>query len=505
MIVKIEQNEFWWCGDVGIAHNMPFDSATDTSFDLNGNGHEDDQFAPIMLSTKGRYIWSDKVFSAVIKEGEIKLTGNGQFVLKDGFKNLKGAYLAAMKEHFPFDGKMPDELFWKAPQYNTWIELGTDQTSEKIYAYAKSIVENGMMPGVLMIDGGWQEDYGIFEFNKGKIPNPKRLMELLHELGFKVMLWVSPIVASAGTRYKFLRDKGYLVKDAGGNVAIRWWWSGYSAVLDLTNLDAVNWLHSQLKYLMEEYGVDGFKFDAGDSYFYSDDDTVCISCDAREQTNYFNQIGLKYSFNEYRAVWNFGGKAIVSRLHDKYHTWEESGLNTLIPHTIAQGLSGYAFCCPDMVGGGIIGCFDQGQRMDEELFVRWAQTNALMGMMQVSVAPWRVLSKENYNFVKEAIMLHASYSELFVDLAKNASITGEPIVRHMSYEFPDENFEKVNDQFMLGEKILVAPVIKKGARSRSVILPKGMWQSSDGKEFEGGRIVEADAPIDKINFFIKIK
>ncbi len=505
MVVKIEQNEFWWCGDVGIAHNMPFDSATETSFDLNGNGRQDDQFAPIMLSSCGRYIWSDKVFSAVIKKGEIRLTGKGEFVLKDGFKNLKGAYLAAMKEHFPFDGKMPDELFWKAPQYNTWIELGTDQTSEKIYAYAKSIVENGMIPGVLMIDGGWQEDYGIFEFNKGKIPNPKKLMELLHELGFKVMLWVSPIVASAGTRYKFLRDKGYLVKDVSGNVAIREWWSGYSAVLDLTNPDAANWLHSQLKYLMEEYDVDGFKFDAGDSYFYSDDDIIFTPCDAREQTNYFNKIGLEYSFNEYRAVWDFGGKAIVSRLHDKYHTWEESGLNTLIPHTIAQGLSGYAFCCPDMVGGGIIGCFDQGQRMDEELFVRWAQTNALMGMMQVSVAPWRVLSKENYNLVRDAIMLHASYSDLFVDLAKKASATGEPIVRHMAYEFPDENFEKVNDQFMLGDKILVAPVIKQGARSRNVILPKGMWQSSDGKEFEGGCIVELDAPIGKINFFIKIK
>ena len=353
-----------------------------------------------------------------------------------------------------------------------------------------------------MIDEGWQVDYGDWRFNY-RFPNPKDMVEKLHAMGFKVMLWVSPIVASAGTNYKMLRDKGYLIKNSEGNVAIREWWSGYSAVLDLTNPDAVSWYHSKLKYLMEEYDVDGFKFDAGDSYFYDDDDTVFVPCDAREQTNYFNKIGIEYSFNEYRAAWNFGGRAIVSRLHDKYHTWEESGLNTLIPHTIAQGLSGYAFCCPDMVGGGIIGCFEKGQKMDEELFVRWAQTNALMGMMQVSVAPWRVLSNENYTIVKEAIMLHSDYSNLFVDLAKQASVTGEPIVRHMAYEFPDENFEKVNDQFMVGDKILVAPVIKKSEQVRSVILPKGKWQSSDGKNFIGGCIVEVDAPIDKLNFFVK--
>lgn len=503
MTVKIEKNEYWWCGDVGIAHKMPFDSTTELSFDLNGNGREDDQFAPIMLSSHGRYIWSDRVFSASIKNGEIELSGKGDFVVKEGFQNLKGAYLAAMKEHFPFDGKMPDELFWKAPQYNTWIELGTDQTSEKIYAYAKSIVENGMTPGVLMIDGGWQEEYGVFEFNKGKVPDPKRLVELLHGLGFKVMLWVSPIVASAGTNFKKLRDRGYLVRDAGGNIAIREWWSGYSAVLDLTNPEAMEWFHSRLRYLMDEYGVDGFKFDAGDSYFYRDDDRAFIPCDAREQTAYFNKTGLNYSFNEYRAVWNFGGRAIVSRLHDKYHTWEESGLNTLIPHTIAQGLSGYAYCCPDMVGGGIIACFNEGQSMDEELFVRWAQANALMGMMQVSVAPWRVLSAENYRLVKDAVMLHSSYGELFVDLARHASATGEPIVRHMAYEFPDEGFERISDQFMVGDKILVAPVIKKGERTRSVSFPDGMWKTSDGKEFAGGCRIEVDAPADKLNFFIK--
>ncbi|UKI38022.1 MAG: hypothetical protein L6V93_08420 [Clostridiales bacterium] len=92
------------------------------------------------------------------------------------------------------------------------MELGTDQTTENILNYARGILENGLPAGVLMIDGGWQEDYGVLEFHKGKIPDPAYLIYELHKLGFKVMLWTSPIVSSAGVRFKYLRSKGYLFK-----------------------------------------------------------------------------------------------------------------------------------------------------------------------------------------------------------------------------------------------------------------------------------------------------
>ncbi len=498
------ENEYWWCGAVNMAHEMPFNAKSDIVVDLNG-GRENDQFAPVMLSNMGRYIWCEKPFCVTVKDGEMSFDTTGEIELKEGYNNLKGAYLEAMKAHFPFDGNMPDELFFKAPQYNTWIELGTDQTSEKIYAYAKGIIERGLVPGVLMIDGGWQEDYSTYEFNKRKIPDPKKLMSQLHEMGFKVMVWVSPIVASAGTQYKMLRDKGYLVKSADNEIAIRKWWSGYSAVLDLTNPEAVQWLHSQLKYIMDEYGVDGFKFDAGDRYFYEDDDIIHTPMLAREHTAAFNEVGEKYKFNEFRAGYKFGGRGIVARLHDKYHTWDDFGLNTLIPHTIVQGLSGYAYCCPDMVGGGILDCFGEDKKLDEELFVRWAQANALLGMMQMSISPWRVLEPENVQRVIDCVNLHTKYCELFTELGRKASVTGEPVIRHMAYEFPNENFETINDQFMVGADMLVAPVVEKGASSRKVVLPKGKWQCCCGKEFEGGTTVELDVDIDTLIYFTKVK
>ena len=79
--------------------------------------------------------------------------------LGEGYGNLRGAYLAVMKKHFAFNGKMPDKLFFTAPQYNTWIELGVEQFQDRIIKYAESIVENGFTPGVLMIDGGFCKAY----------------------------------------------------------------------------------------------------------------------------------------------------------------------------------------------------------------------------------------------------------------------------------------------------------------------------------------------------------
>ncbi len=506
MRITILENEYWWFGQVNLGHEMPVSKDGSICGSMN-NDVRCDQFTPIALSSKGRYIWSDKAFEYEVKNGEIIISGDGepQAVLNEGYENLRGAYLAAQEAHFKFTGETPDLLFLQKPQYNTWIELKTEQTEQGIIKYAKGIVENGMPAGVFMIDGGWQEEYGILDFNARKVPDPGRMVKELHEMGFKVMLWTSPIVTSAGTRYKELRDKGYLIRTPDGEPAIRKWWSGYSAVLDLSNPEAVKWYKSQLDSLCERYGIDGYKFDAGDIYFYDDNDLTYTGDCAREQTKHFVVAGEVYPFNEFRSAWNCGGRPIVARLHDKEHKWENGGLDMLIPQTIIQGLGGYAYCCPDMVGGGEVQSFTGKSTLDSELFIRWAQANALMGMMQISIAPWRIFDKETFEIIKKALMIHASVGDYCVELAKHAAKTGEPIVRHMDYEFPGQGFENVCDQFMLGDKYLAAPVLKKGQTERNVKLPAGFkWKSDKGEIFEGGQIITEIVPIDRLAYYEKI-
>lgn len=141
----------------------------------------------------------------------------------------------------------------------------------------------------------------------------------------------------------------------------------------------------------------------------------------------------------------------MQRLADKYHQWESNGVKTLIPNELLQGLLGYAYTCPDMIGGGdYLSFLNESTSLDEELFVRYAQCAALMPMMQFSAAPWRVLSEENARLCVEAALLHIRMSDRIISLARHAAETGEPVVRYMEYQFPGQGLEAVTDQFMLG-------------------------------------------------------
>ena len=84
--------------------------------------------------------------------------------------------------------------WFTSPQLNTWIELTYHQNQKDILAYVKSMVAHGIEPGVLMIDDTWQTGYGDWRFDATRFPDPKAMICELHDMGFKVMLWMCPYV-----------------------------------------------------------------------------------------------------------------------------------------------------------------------------------------------------------------------------------------------------------------------------------------------------------------------
>tara|TARA_R110002050_G_scaffold199819_1_gene334650 strand:- start:926 stop:2524 length:1599 start_codon:yes stop_codon:yes gene_type:complete len=498
--VKIFPNEHWWGGAVWDGHIMPFQDGYSIDLYENNKGN---QVQPLLVSDNGRVIWSEDPISFAINGDKILVTSIGaEIKLSSQGATLKDAYANASKKYFPPSGKHPDDLLFEQPQYNTWIELIYNQNQEDILKYANGIVANGFSPGVLMVDDNWQEDYGKWDFHQGRFSNPKQMVDEIHELGFKVMLWICPFVSPDSDVYRDLEKKGYLIRTKEGDfpLIVRWW-NGASAVLDFTNPGAVAWFNSQLKGLQDKYGIDGYKFDAGDSYFYNQPLT---SFDAlatpNDHTYSFQQFGLEYPLNEYRATWKMGGQPLAQRLHDKGHNWED--ITKLIPQITLQGILGYPFNCPDMIGGGEYGSFINLETIDQELIVRSAQVHALMPMMQFSVAPWRVLNKENLDAVKKATKIRKQFTPTIMELVDKAAKTGEPVVRSMEYEFPHMGYYDIKDQFMLGSEILVAPVLEKGVTERKVVLPKGKWKHN-GKTYKGGKVVEIKVSIFDIPVFQK--
>lgn len=497
IIITSPTNVAWWAGVIEDGFKMPLVGGY--QIDVWGDNHQN-QVQPMLLSDRGDVIWSEAPFKIQFQEGaslRVDPPGGQIFRSKDG-NSLRDAFLNASKKHFPSSGKIPDPLLFSSPQYNTWIELMYDQNQAGILKYAQGILDHGFPAGVIMIDDNWQEDYGKWDFKMGRFSDPKAMIASLHADGFKVMLWVCPFISPDCDVYRDLAGKHLLVTDNSGEPAIVRWWNGASALLDFTNPKAVDWFRSRLNYLQSTYGVDGFKFDGGDSSFYRGVITSQPES-PNAQTELYGKIGLDYPLNEYRAMWKMGGQPLGERLSDKEHTWTD--LQKLIPDMILEGLMGYPFSCPDMIGGGEFTSFLPGNKIDQELIVRSAQCQALMPMMQFSVAPWRVLDKAHLNSVLKAVQVREEHRDYILELAKQAALTGEPVVRSMEYAFPHEGFERVNDQFMLGDQLLVAPVLEKGAINRQVILPGGAWKGFNGKLYQGPATFSVAVPYDELCFF----
>ncbi len=508
--IVIEEGESWYGATVVDGNMMPFKEGF--SFDLNGNV-KGNQAAPLLLSTAGRYLWSNAPFAFAINKNNIEVSDlhDSLYVEKAG-NTLADAYRGASKKFFPAQGKLPDTLLFTRPQYNTWIELVYNQNQDDILKYAHDIIKNGFPPGVLMIDDNWFPDYGKFEFRKDRFADPRKMISELHALGFKVMVWVCPFISPDSEVFRDLKSKKLLLLDSKGDSTLTWakaqepaiinWWNGYSAVLDFTNPAAVNWYSSQLDFLIKEYGLDGFKLDAGDPEFYPASSISFRPATQNEHTELWGLFGLKYPLNEYRAMWKRGGEPLAERLRDKSNNWED--LQKLIPDITTAGLLGHAFACPDMIGGGEFGSFIGKQKLEQMLIVRSAQIHALMPMMQFSVAPWRVLDSAHFGAVKKAVALRSQFVPLILRLAQQSAKNGEPIIRKMEYVFPKQGLERCNDQFMLGDSIMVAPMITAG-NSRMVSFPKGTWKADDGSIIKGPVKKDITVSMDRLPWFMLTK
>jgi alpha-glucosidase (family GH31 glycosyl hydrolase) len=506
--IKLEPGEKIWSGVITDGDKMPL--KTGFSFDFYAN-NQGNQIQPLLLGNKGLYVWSEEPFKFALREREIIISNNlGEIKSGRSGTSLKEAYSYASKNFFAPSGKMPDELLFSNPQYNTWIELTYNQNQEDVLKYAHAIIDNGFPPGVLMIDDTWQEDYGLWNFHPGRFPDPKKMIEELHQLGFKVMLWICPFVSAdqALVVRQIMKGKGLLL--AKRNADTKWesatdpaiikWWNGYSALLDFSNPNAVIWFNNELDKLVNNYGIDGFKFDAGDMGFYQPEALSKEPVTPNKQCELYAQFGLRFPLNEYRACWKMAGKPLVQRLRDKNHKWQD--LKLLIPHMLAEGLAGYTFSCPDMIGGGDYQSFLNLQNIDQDLIVRSAQIHALMPMMQFSVAPWRILDWPHLEAIKKAVKIREKFMPVIQGLVYNSAKTGDPIIRSMEYVFPNQGFENITNQFMLGENLLVAPVDEKGV-SRQVVLPTGDWMADDGKKYKGGKTCTIDVTIDRLLYFEK--
>lgn len=491
MEIKILDGEVWYATVCNYSDDMPYDSNTDKVVSLKDNP-TNNQMNPFLISNKGRAVFKNDGYKAVFNKGVIIVDEEADFY--DGGKNLKDSFNYINDKYFSKDIISISEDLLEKPLYNTWMHAPYDVNSDKVIDYAKKIIEEGLPVGTLIIDDMWSKEYGTWEFDEKKFPDPEKTIEYIHKTGFNLMLWICPYISFNTDRYYDCLEKGLLLMDGDKAYELEWW-NGKSAVYDFRKEEAVEYFREQLKKLTD-MGIDGFKFDGGDSMYYKKEHQGDL------QSHLWGELSKEYKFNELRAEYYNAGASIYERLSDKRHSWDDEGINLILPASLNLGLAGHPFFSADMIGGGQVDDIRNGNKLDKEIFIAHCQLAMFLPSVQFSILPSKVLGDDMYilhNLLKQREKFMPYIKELITD----SRVGKKPVARLMEYEFPGEGFEYVSDQFMLGDKYIVMPVTKQGQKVLSIKLPKGEWKIR-GEIYKGGRSLSFDTIYDEVLIAEKI-
>ena len=525
--VKPLEGEYWWGAVVNKGYVQPY-----TDFSAGDNYFLDDPVpvpkpgderpfdlgtmsvkgvtAPLLVSSKGRYVWSDRPFGFKFTDGVLELASKYEKLepVVAG-ETLRDAYRAACAAHFPFDGREPAELMFTKPQFNNWIEtfvLGINQ--ENAEKFVDALHDSGFPCGVVMIDGGWQRYHGCRDFNPDTFPDAVRLFDKIHDYGYKGVLWcsyfLSPDSRPEFTSYKpGMQDILVHSRHDAADPALVWWWNGISVTMDLTRPEVRQKFTDELVAFAERFHFDGFKFDGGDPECFRGDAVFAEPwMEPADFGHAYAQVGESFPYNEFRSTFKACGLPVVVRHCDVGHSWEEFG--AVLPDLLTAGLVGNPYVFADMIGGGLASSFMPGKSFSHKLFLRSCELQALMPMMQFSAAPWRVLTPEECAVCRHFAELHMAFAPYIMEQVHHASATGEPIMRNMEYEFPGCGYEKVNQQFMLGPRYLVAPVTREDD-TKTVYLPAGTWRDDLGETLQGPQVLDLkEIPVGRLPYYEKI-
>nr|CAD2146970.1 unnamed protein product [Meloidogyne enterolobii] len=425
----------------------------------------------------------------------------GKISLKDFHQECFELFLAAPTAH-------PSLEIISKPIWSTWANFWKAVDQNGLLEYAKQISDNNMPISQLELDDMWTVTYGDYQIDKRKFSNfPEMLKKLENEFGIKrLSAWVHPFVDADSEigRNPELRNKLF-VKNRDGDVPLVWWWDcpikpadpskpvgptnpdkkePCAYVLDVTNPETREWWYKQLEAMKAE-GICTFKFDAGETNWLPHNYVLYDGA-------YPNSYGKHYAHFASRfgsAVENRYGSGtqqtnFFTRTIDRNSYWDkDGGLSTLIPWALQSSLHGYYWNLPDMIGGNGLNHNEsniRGEPPEEELYIRWTQANTLLLAMQFSYPPWHSkYGGEVLNIVKQSLAIRKKWMHYLIKNVRKSVEDKVPVIRPMWWASDDDEALTIDDQFMVGSDLVVAPVIKSGQKTRNVYLPEGNWRNGN--------------------------
>lgn len=388
-----------------------------------------------------------------------------------------------LSEYTSITGRSPLPPLWS---FGLWMSRFSYNSEKQVMDVAHQLRERNFPCDVIHIDSGWFEKSinCDFQFAKKSFPDPEKMIRDLREEGFRISVWQIPYFTPLNPLFDEVVAKGLYVKDYKGDVPTD------DAILDFSNPEAVAWYRDKIKALFE-MGISVIKADFGEAapfhgYYQSGRSgylehnlyplryNKAVSEITKESTSE-NIIWARSAWaGSQRYPLHWGGDAEVS----------DAGMAGTLRGGISLGLSGFSFWSHD------IGGFSGSPR--EELFQRWAFFGLLSSHSRVHGfpprEPWEFSIPFQESFRKITELRYKLMPYIYAQAAL-CSQRGLPMLKALFLNYPnDETAWIVEDQYLFGNDLLVAPLMEENTTKRAVYLPEGKWIDYHTKDiFEGGK------------------
>jgi alpha-glucosidase (family GH31 glycosyl hydrolase) len=398
--------------------------------------------------------------------------------------------------------------------YRLWLSGNEWNSDARVRAEVAAAEQAGVPVGALVIEA-WSDEQTFSAWNDAEHwPDPKQLVDDLHEAGIKVLLWQIPL-APAEAEQRVMIERGYCVRNEDGTPYRNpGGWFNDALLLDFTSEEATEWWLAKRRYLVDDLGIDGFKTDGGEHAWPS---SLRYADGTRgEETNNRYPVLYQAAYHRLapvtfsRAGFTGSGGYPCHWAGDEDSTWE--AFRASIVAGLTAAVSGVFYW------GWDIGGFS-GPLPSVELYLRATAMAALCPIMQLHSefnfhrlpsrdrTPWNIAAQTGDATV---VPFFRGFAELRERLVPYLAEAGEraarervPIMRPLALDHPgDDAVWEFPFQYLLGDALLVAPVCEPGVTEQQVYLPAGEWVDlGGGKVVAGGELVVVPAPVDRIPVF----
>lgn len=360
------------------------------------------------------------------------------------------------------------------------------------------------------IDGGLGVQYR-WNPDEEHYPGLRQLADDLHADGKRFLGYANPFIPPnlPDDHFDAMDAAGQLIQNANGETYVFGAPNGLSSHPDFTQAETRAYVEGELVEMVEVHGFDGWMADFAE---WNPIDAVhADGTDGEAAHNLFpvwwhaaNRAAMDRARPDgdwvlfARSGWTgVQAHTMIHWVGDQEATWEESdGLPTVVPAMLNLGLAGVPYVTHDIAGFS-------GGPSTKELFMRWVELGAFTPIMRTHEGNRR---QENHNWNTDAetiahfkrfAQIHLALAPEWEALADAAEARSTPMVRALALHYPDDPEARVvSDQFLIGESLLVAPVVEEGATERRVYLPAGTWfHVFTGEAFDGPGFVTVEAPL----------